>query len=53
MLEAAAKAHIDDLLREAEHERLARRVRRTPRGRGVIRRGAGAVAAADLWTIRR
>jgi hypothetical protein len=51
---AMAQGHIDDLLRTAEHQRVARRVRRARIGeRGtLLRRVGGAVAAAVLWPIR-
>ena len=49
-----AQGHIDDLLRAADHQRIARRARRARIGeRGtLLRRVGAAVAAAVLWPIR-
>jgi hypothetical protein len=52
---AMATGRIDDLVRTAEHERLARRVRRIrgPGGRRrLARRVTGVVAATVLWPVR-
>jgi hypothetical protein len=50
-----AQGRIDDLIRAADHERLARRVRRARPGReraAAVRRIAGAVATAVMWPVR-
>lgn len=52
MLEAAARAHVQDMLRAAERERLARQVKRGAGGRSGLRRVTAAVVAAILWPVR-
>jgi hypothetical protein len=47
-----ARTHIDDLVRTAERERLARRVRRTEGRKSALRRVAASVAAAVMWPVR-
>lgn len=51
---AMAQGHIDDLVRVADRERVARGVRRarvSERG-SLLRRVGGVIAAAVLWPIR-
>lgn len=50
-----AQGRIDDLIRGADRERLARRVRRARPGRergAKVRRISGAVVSAVMWPIR-
>jgi hypothetical protein len=47
-----AQMHIEDMVRAADRERMARRVRRSGARGSVLRRVAGAAVSAVLWPVR-
>lgn len=47
-----AQMHIDDMVRAADRERIARQTRRAVARASVVRRVAGAVVSAVLWPVR-